>query len=261
MELHKALKAAINKFGVEIIIKDILLNILDDYNVFPPKSPIKFILKSFISNGLTERILMIGDNKWEATELMHKFVQSTGFDYKLVSGVYLAIAYALDYVFVYSSEKEADEDQAALISYNLIPHNINNSNDKSIVYHPWLGYVYAKNHLIEITKSHLLNDDNVIFDCNVLDNELLLTFKIKESYYSFLNDDFFENGGQFMQRLTCEVYCDSHHKDVSGSSDDYNPKDVYISHRESKENDIEDIYQIQIARKISEVSAIRVCYY
>lgn len=261
MELHKALKAAINKFGVEIITKDILLNILDDYNVFPPKSPIKFILKSFISNGLTERILMIGDNKREATELMHKFVQSTGFDYKLVSGVYLAIAYALDYVFVYSSEKEADEDQAALISYNLIPHNINNGTDKSVVYHPWLGYVYAKNHLKEITKSHLLNDDNVIFEYDVLDNELLLMFKIKKSYYSFLNDDFFENGGQFMQRLTCEVYCDSNHTDVCGSSDDYNPKDVYISHRESNENDIVDIFQIRIARNISEVYAIRIGYY
>jgi len=179
MELHKALKKAIQNFGNDIITKDIILNILDDYNVFPSKSPIKFILKTFISTGLSKRILMIGDNMWEAKDLMLQFVKTTGIDYKLVSGVYFAIAYALDWLFVYSNEKEADEHQAALISYNLIPSNIDYDNNKNIVYHPWLGYVYAKNHLIEITKSDLLNDPNVIFDCDVLDNELFSYSRLK----------------------------------------------------------------------------------
>jgi len=64
-----------------------------------------------------------------------------------------------------------------------------------------------------------------------------------------------------MGRLTCYVYCDNKHEDIIGSSDDWNPKGVYISHSGSNENDVEDVFRIRINRSIAVVSAIRISYY
>lgn len=265
MNLHQALREIVQSFGQEILRKDVLLNILEDYKVFPPQSAIKYILRSFVSSGFMDKILSEEQNMYKAKELIVKFSKSTGFEYKLVSGIYLAIAYALDWGYIYYSDKEANEEQAKILNFDLSDENISENITKNIVYTPWNGYISVDNYLKRILKSHLLENENVMFDFEISPNLISLSFQIKNAYYDFLNNDEEDDCSQFMDRLDCTVLCRKGVDDIYGCSEyDYNGISFHeqtFNLDEQNKEELNRLFRVNIRRNISDVLAIRLNYY
>lgn len=265
MRLHKALREIVQYFGQEILCKEVLLNILEDYKVFPPQSPIKYILRSFVSSGFMHKILKEGQDMYTAKELIVNFSKSTGFEYKLVSGIYLAIAYALDCGYIYYSDEEADEEQAKIMNFDLSDESLSENLTKNIVYSPWNGYISADNYLKLILKSHLLENENVLFDFEVSPNIITLSFKITNAYYDFLDEDDEDDFVQFMDRIDCTVLCRRGIDDIYANSD-YNTSGISFNEQifdndDHCKNALNRIIRVNIRRNISDVLAIRVSYY
>lgn len=95
MELHLALRKVIDTEGVDIINDFRLVNILNDFKAFDAIPASKFILRSIISEGYSNRLLQLG--KWDANaqKLCQHFETHTGFNADYVEYLFQSIAYGL----------------------------------------------------------------------------------------------------------------------------------------------------------------------
>lgn len=95
MELHIALKNIILTEGRDII-KDLkVVNILDDFNAYKDMPYSRYMLKAIIIEGYASKILEL--NKWDnnATAMIQRFVNTTGFTSNSVNIIFESIAYGL----------------------------------------------------------------------------------------------------------------------------------------------------------------------
>lgn len=95
MELHKALKHIVDTEGSEII-KDLrLVNILDDFKAFEQFPAFKYILRSIIAEGYSQKLNEIG--KWDnrSIALVNNYIQHTGFIQDYVCFIFKSLALGL----------------------------------------------------------------------------------------------------------------------------------------------------------------------
>lgn len=120
MELHIALKNIILTEGRDII-KDLkAVNILDDFNAYKDMPCSRYILKAIIIEGYASKILEL--NKWDnnATALIQRFVNTTGFAPNSVNIIFESIAYGLGLL---SSVSNNNTQQSPTPVNNPAPNN------------------------------------------------------------------------------------------------------------------------------------------
>ena len=107
MELHKAIKSVIETDGVEIL-KDVrLINILSDLQAFETMAACKYILRSIIVDGYTQKLVAIGAWNNQSENLCSQFVATTGFQPDIVNTVFQCLAYGLGWTIQITAQNQS----------------------------------------------------------------------------------------------------------------------------------------------------------
>lgn len=95
MKFQEAIISVINDYGKDILLKNSIVNILNDYNAFQESKAFKVILKHIISEGYLDQIQYM--KNWESShpQLINRFVENTGFQYDKALYVVGSLSYAL----------------------------------------------------------------------------------------------------------------------------------------------------------------------
>ncbi len=105
MELGKAFKVVVETEGVDVLKELRLVNILADLNAYEDVPAAKFIVRTLIGEGVTGRLLAIGEWNHAAEQLISRFILATGFMPDSVNAIVKAIAFALDWIIAPPSAK------------------------------------------------------------------------------------------------------------------------------------------------------------
>ena len=94
MNFQEAIISVINDYGKDILLKNTIINILNDYSAFQESKSFKVILKHIISEGYLDQILYM--KSWDNThqQFINRFVENTGFQYDKALYVVSSLAYA-----------------------------------------------------------------------------------------------------------------------------------------------------------------------
>ena len=103
MELHKAIKEIIDRFGEEMIVNSQVINYLLDYQAFNEIPATKPILRDIINSGCVKEVLLLRTNvqEWlvKLKQYQHDFINSFGYKEELVVYVFNSIAYGIGLCF------------------------------------------------------------------------------------------------------------------------------------------------------------------
>lgn len=95
MELYKALRSIIEQNRPKIIVDKVIVNILDDYKGYEEAKGLKNILRDFIENGYSQKLLNIGGVNAQTFSLLSRFVHNTGYNQGLSSYLLDSLIYGL----------------------------------------------------------------------------------------------------------------------------------------------------------------------
>ena len=93
--LAEAIRLVVSTFSKSLLLESRVVNILTDYNAFKEVVPSKFILKSIISEGYVDKLLLC--QKWDDScdKLAEKFIAKTGLQPNYVNYVFASLSYGL----------------------------------------------------------------------------------------------------------------------------------------------------------------------
>ena len=97
MELYKALRSIIEQNGPRIIGEKVIVNILDDYKGYEEAKGLKNILRDFIENGYSQKLLDIGGVNDQMFSLLSRFVHNTGYNQGLSNYLLDSLIYGLSW--------------------------------------------------------------------------------------------------------------------------------------------------------------------
>lgn len=123
MPLYMALRNVIQTDG-EDIIKDVkLINILDDFHAYNEFPVAKYILRSIIADGFSNKLYSIGCWNNDALQLVSKFVTTTGFIPGHVNLIFQSLAYGLGWINKITDETYESSDATQNSHANVQPQS------------------------------------------------------------------------------------------------------------------------------------------
>lgn len=95
LKLHEAIKRIIDCDGTDALLNVTIVNLLSDFQAYKDEPAAKFVLRMFISEGYSQKLVSIGEWNEQCQKLIKKIVAETGFQSNIVDMVIQSIACAL----------------------------------------------------------------------------------------------------------------------------------------------------------------------